>query len=225
MNREFENLVNSGIYSLLLWILWFVTLYIVVTILLKHFNSKSRTHRFLFEQKISKLKLIMLVILFIALIPFGIFFWAFGMIGPVTLLALVWGNIVLTSLGVTIPSYRRRRFFGMKRRLDSQHTITNESKKLMDLIDSIDSEWVKSITFLPFWWQPFQLSTYNVIRLSLYVIKSHNKAIFGPGELEKIYEYIYENLDTTKIDLFKKADKHIRNFIKSGWSIQVDYIR
>ncbi len=198
---------------------WFF-LWLIFFVVFTYFKSRnlSRTRRALSEKKVKKIYLFVLIAVIIITSPVIFFLWAFGIFMPIIWIGLFFMSPLLPS------NFRKKTSLSILRWRDNMTPSSPyESKKLMDLIDSVDTQWARSITFIPNWLTPFQLSTYNSICLAVYIIKTKWKNNFQPGELQKIFTFIYNFLESSNIDLFEKATKYVQEFVKVGGTIQINY--
>lgn len=225
MTNELTLIIDSWFY---IFIIVPTIVILIVIFLSRHHSSlgqKSRTQQLLFERRLKKYNLILIIILFILSLPTSLFFGAFWFtIIPFLLFLVMWliDAILLYYFDISIFwIFRKRRLNQAFTRNNQVQIMSKESERLMDLINSIDGTWVKHIEFIPNWWQAFHIGTYNIIRLAMYITKDKN--VFAPWELQNTYNYIYNYLDTTNIELFEKAAKHLEEFVQSGWSIQIKY--
>ncbi len=115
------------------------------------------------------------------------------------------------------------RIFNSEIDLEKRYRMTDESKKLMNYLSSIDVTDVESITFKPFSYPAFQVKTINTKRLAVSITKATWKTIFQADELAQVFEYVKNNIDSPDINYFNTVTKHMRHFIENGGEVVINY--
>lgn len=75
--------------------------------------------------------------------------------------------------------------------------LSPESQELTSILANTDVSDIHSVLFTPLNWQAFRLETENIRKLSVYITNKLGKTEFGPGELDRAFGFVIQNLHST----------------------------